>query len=369
MKRSPSHRLQFEYCDHRGDPEGWAKVLGISTEAVALYLSCDVVDLHVDSFIWHRIWGHDVRQRRGPGLFRGRFWGQCDLPRAREAQLAGAMWSITTSPFRGRGGRLRAFKRNLSTLKSVLESVPEEVTLVRNWREFRAARALGRHAAMIAVQGGNALDASPAALDALVDDLVLRVTLVHLSNSVLGDTSAPWRLRAERGLTSEGGAYVEALNARRVLVDLAHISKRGFADVVAMHDRSLPLVVTHTGVNGAYPCWRNLDDQQLRQIADFGGTVGIIFHSGYLNGRQVGRARADDVVNHIQHVIRVVGADHVSIGSDYDGFIVPPRDLKTCVQLPRLVQAMLDRGLAPSSIEKVLGGNFLRVLRDLRGAG
>ena len=359
--------MALEYQDHREDPQGWAAALGISREAIDVYLASDVIDLHVDTFIWQRMLGYDMRTRHGLGPLRGRFFSQVDLVRIRQAQISGAMWSITTSPWRSAKGRLRAFRQNLLRLKSILESEPADVALVRNLDEYKRARGRGLHAAFIAIQGGNAVDADLSALDALEDDVVVRVTLVHLSNSRIGDSSVPTLWGEARGLSNFGRAYVELLNQRRVLVDLSHIGKRAFGDVVAMHDRSLPLVVTHTGVDGAYRCWRNLDDDQIRYVAQFGGTVGIIFHSGYLNGRQIRRARVADVARHILHVTRVVGDDHVSIGSDFDGMIVPPGDLPSCLELPRLVQALLEGGLSAESISKILGGNFLRVLAQLRG--
>jgi membrane dipeptidase len=198
-------------------------------------------------------------------------------------------------------------------------------------------------------------------------DWIVRITLVHLSRSTLGDSCSPSWLGSDRGLSARGREYVRALNERRIFVDLAHIGRRGFADAVAVADPSQPLIVTHTGVNGVHRGWRNLDDSQLRQIADSGGVVGIIFHSGYLTKTLLGRATSADVAAHIAHVVRVVGEDHAAIGSDFDGLIVPPRDLKSCLAMPRLVQALLNCGIRESAIPKILGGNFLRALRQLRG--
>jgi membrane dipeptidase len=159
---------------------------------------------------------------------------------------------------------------------------------------------------------------------------------------------------------------VRRLNGLRTFVDLAHISRKGFFDAVDAHDRTLPLIVTHTGVSGVHPHWRNLDDEQLRAIADTGGTVGIMYHSEFLDGSFWG-GKAGSIVDHVMNAVRVIGADHVSLGSDWDGAIVTPRDLPTCTELPRLVQLFLDRGLAPEQIQKILGGSFLRALALLRG--
>ena len=356
--------MRLDYLDHRRDPAAWARALGISREAVELYLASEVIDLHIDSFIWTRIFGYDLRKRHGRGPFDARGLSMVDLPRVREACLSGGMWVITTNPVRTSEGRARAFHANLARLKSILSSAPHDVALVRTAAEYRGARREGKHAAFLAIQGGNALDA-PGALEAL-DDSVVRVTLVHLSASSLGVTSSPAAgRRGARGLTDAGREYVRVLNQKRIFVDLAHVNRPGFFDAVAVHDRSQPLIVTHTGVSGVHPHWRNLDDAQLRAIADTGGTVGVMYQSSFLGDAFWG-GRASRIVDHLEHIVRTVGEDHASLGSDWDGLILPPRDLPTPLELPRIVQLMLDRGFEPSRIQKILGGNFLRAVEHLR---
>jgi membrane dipeptidase len=173
------------------------------------------------------------------------------------------------------------------------------------------------------------------------------------------------RAGKERGLGREGAALVEALDARRVIVDLAHSNPTGFWDALAVHDRSLPAIVSHTGVRGVHDCWRNVDDDQLRAIADLGGVVGIMFHSAFLGDRFWSGA-ADAVVRHVEHVVAVAGEDTPAIGSDFDGLIVPPADLRTVSAMPVLAQRMLDRGFTPERVGKVLGANYLRVVGEVR---
>ncbi|MCC6522846.1 MAG: membrane dipeptidase [Polyangiaceae bacterium] len=359
--------MHIEHVDHRKDPAAWARALGISREAVELYLASEVIDLHVDSFIWTRIFGYDLFKRHGHGLFGARFYSQVDFPRALEAALSGAIWVITTNPARSAAGRARAFVRNQARLRAVFAEAAEQFALVRNLGEYQRARAAGKHAAFVGIQGGNALDRDLAALDLIVDDLVIRITLVHLSSSRIGSTSSPMRGPDDDGLSSFGRDYVRRLNDKKILVDLAHISKRGFWDAVAVHDRSQPLIDTHTGVSGAFEHWRNLDDAQLRAIADTGGTIGVMYQSSFLGDGLLG-GKAESIVRHLEHIVRTVGDDHASLGSDFDGAITPPRDLPTCLELPRLVELMLRRGFAPDTVRKILGANFLRVVGHLRGA-
>lgn len=357
---------KLSYTDHRADPEGWARALGVSREAIALYLDSEVIDLHIDSFLWKRMAGYDLTRAHSQGPLRAAFARQVDLPRIREAQISGATWIITTNPWRSARGRARTFVKNLASLRAELARAPEDVAVVRNVAEYRAARAAGKHAAFIGIQGGNALDDAPdgSSLDLIEDGMILRVTLVHLTNSALGGTSAPQG--GNLPLTTRGRDYVRALNARKIFVDLAHISRRAFFDALEVHDRSQPVLVTHTGLDGATPHWRNITDEQLRAVAELGGTVGVIFQSEFLGDPLFG-GRYESIVRHLAHICDRVGEDHASLGSDWDGMIVTPRDMPTCLELPRLVDAMLKRGWSDTRIKKILGGNALRVIEALRG--
>jgi membrane dipeptidase len=352
------------FIDHRADPESWARELEIPREAVELYLDSEVIDLHIDSFIWHRVFGYDLTRYHDRGVLGARFYSQVDFPRALEANLAGATWVITTNPLRGGESRRDAIVSNITELKELLESVSEQFQLVTGYAEYCAARAAGKHAVFLGIQGGNALDHDPYALN-LIDRSVLRITLVHLSSSALGTTSSPMRLGKDHGLTDRGRDYVRQLNAKRIFVDLAHISPRGFWDAVEVHDPAQPLIVTHTGVRAVFDHWRNLDDHQLRAIADSGGTIGVMYHTPFLS-RRPRHEGAAAIVRHLEHIVRTVGEDHASLGSDWDGAIITPRDMPTVLELPRLVALMLERGWQTGVIQKVLGKNFLRTLRLLR---
>ncbi len=351
-----------------------------------------MVDAHVESFIWARVVGYDLASAHGPGLLGGRFWSQADLPRMAEAGLTGVVLSIATNPFRRRARRTPTLAANLDRLRALVERHGDDLALVCDLDGYRRARASGRLACFLAVQGGNALTTAED-LDRLPPGLLSRVTLVHLTPSAVGTPSTPVtafgsrrpvtafgsrrpvtafgsrrpgsRLDEGGGLTPLGAALVEACNARRVLVDLAHISRRGFWDALAVHDPSLPVIVSHTGVRGVHDVWRNIDDDQVRAVADRGGVVGIMFHSAFL-GDRFWIGSADAIARHVEHVVRVGGADAVAIGSDFDGLIVPPRDLSTVSQLPVLAQRMLDRRFPPELVGKVLGANYLRVVGEIR---
>lgn len=350
--------MPLHYRDHREGPVDWSRELGVSEEAVRLLLDADFIDLHCDLEVPVRLLRYDPTRQHRP--FRWLF-GHTDYPRLLEAGFTGIVADIATNVFRPARGRQDVTLRNLERVKARIERYPQQLALVRNRSEYDRARAAGRLAMWLALQGGNALQ--PETLDGPVGDLLHRITLVHLTSSPLGGTSSP--LGRDRGLSGLGHAYVEQCNAARILVDLAHAGKATFWDALEVHAADVPPIVSHTGVAGVHPHWRNVDDRQIRAIADRGGVIGVIYHTMFL-GQSMWRGRRAAIVDHLQHVVDLVGEDHAAIGTDYDGLIVPPRDLPDVTAHPLLVQDMLDRGWSPDRIRKVLGGNYLRVVSAIR---
>ena len=316
----------------------------------------ELIDAHIESFLWTRMLGYRLAARHGAGVAGGRFYSQVDVPRMLEAGMTGAVFSIATNPFRSAAGRHRTVLDNLTRLRAQLESHPA-VAVVDSHGGYLRARAEGRLAVFLALQGGNAVDAAGVAG---LPEAVTRVTLVHLTRSALGAPSVPVRW-GRGGLTDVGRDYVRALNARRILVDLAHVDRAGFWAALAVHDRSQPAIVSHTGVRGVHDHWRNVDDAQIEAIAGLGGVVGIMYHAAFLGGRSL-----EAVAGHIEHVIRVGGDDAACLGSDWDGLIVPPPDLRTVRELPGLLQCLADRGMSEETVAKVAGGNYLRVMAAVR---
>ena len=312
----------------------------------------------MESFVWSRVFGYDLARTHGRGLLGARLYSQADLPRLIEAGLAGAVMSVATNPFRRANNRLPTALANLARLRATVESCGRPARVVADLASYQEARSEGRLACFVAIQGGNAADAGPEVVERL-PEAVSRVTLVHLTRSSLGSPSSPWA--RDRGLTDRGRRYVAALNRRRILCDLAHAGGRTFWDVLAVHDPALPPIVSHTGVSGVHQSWRNVDDDQIRAIADRAGVVGIMYHCGFLGGKS-----SEDVVRHLEHVVNVGGEDAAALGSDWDGLIVTPRDMPTARELPLLVQRMLERRWSPERIRKVLGANYLRVIGAVR---
>jgi membrane dipeptidase len=326
--------------------------------------------------VWTRVFGYDLTSAHGPGLLRARYFGQADLPRLRAAGLSTVVLSIATNPARPSGSRTATLIANLSRVQRLTGAATASVTPTPTTDSLSTTASASTSSSTsssghreltihLAVQGGNAFD-SPADVRLVPDGLLLRVTLMHLTDSALGATSSPLgRSRGRGGLTADGRAMVEVLNQRRILVDLAHASRRTFFDALAVHDRAISPIVTHTGVSGVHPSWRNLEDDQIRAIADRGGVIGIMYHRGFL-GRPSRRVGAEAIVRHLEHVIAVGGEDAAALGSDWDGLIVTPRDMPTCLELPVLVDRMLARRWPEDRVCRVLGTNALRLIATTR---
>jgi len=165
------------------------------------------------------------------------------------------------------------------------------------------------------------------------------------------------------GLTEAGRRLVAECNRLGILIDLAHLNERGFWDVAQLS--AAPLVASHSNAHGLSPNSRNLTDPQLDEIGRSGGIVGITFHAGMLTeaGGVDPSTPLARVIDHVDHVANRIGIDHVGFGSDFDGATVPD-ELGDAAGLPRVVEALCERGHSEGDIAKLAHGNWLRVLNE-----
>jgi membrane dipeptidase len=310
-------------------------------EARALHAECCVLDLHADTAKLMDKLGYDVVARHErPMPTVANVFGHVDLPRMRDGGVAGQFFSFWTAPYPERGCA-RSVADQLDAIDRAMAKHPTELAWTRTGAEVRAAKAAGQIAALGGIEGGQALEG--------------QLGLLHFSANAIGRPAKGRGADAGVGLTGFGRDVVRECERTGVIVDLAHINRRGFFDALALATQ--PPMVSHTGVLGVHQHWRNIDDEQLRAIADKGGCVGVIFARRYL-----GSASIDAVVDHLLHIIDVAGDDLPALGSDFDGFVVPPVGLEDIAALPNLTVALSRRGVAPRVLEKILGGNVLRVL-------
>jgi len=169
-----------------------------------------------------------------------------------------------------------------------------------------------------------------------------------------------------QGLTVLGQRVVTRMMDMGMLIDLSHctpVARKQLFDLAAARSKPVPFLATHVGAYEINPSPYNLQDEEIRRIADSGGLVGVIFMPYWLFPRGSGQG-VNYIAQTLKHFINVVGEDHVGIGTDFDGFTTPPEDLKDTSEMPRLTQRLLVEGYTPETIKKILGGNALRVVRD-----
>ena len=324
-------------------------------EARALHAECCVLDLHADTAKLMDKLGYDVAMRHDrPMPTPVNVFGHVDLPRMRDGGVAGQFFSFWTAPYPERGCA-RSVADQLDALDDAMAKHPDELAWTRTGAEVRAAKAAGQIAALGGIEGGQALEGRLDAIEPFARRGVRYLGLLHFSANAIGRPAKGKGSDGSVGLTAFGADVVRECERCGVIVDLAHINRRGFFDALALATQ--PPMVSHTGVLGVHQHWRNIDDEQLRAVADKGGCVGVIFARKYL-----GSASIEAVVDHLLHIIDVAGDDLPALGSDFDGFVVPPVGLEDIAALPNLTVALSRRGVAPRVLEKILGGNVLRVL-------
>ncbi len=337
------------------------QAIEVSTEAQAIYQAAEVIDLHTDTFLWQRLVGYDLHKRHRVPLWRARFGGQVDFPRVLEAQMSGLVWDIPTNPLVLKSRKYGDLRQHISRMLSDFRRA-EGFRHVVSYADYRAARQAGQVACWISLQGGQAIDNNLYDLERIPD--VHRITLVHFTRSQIGASNFD-RVNARQGLSSFGKDFVTKMVQQRILVDLSHINRLGFFDALAVMPTEVPPIVTHTGVKGVCNLWRNIDDQQIKAIAERNGTIGIIYEKNFL-ALDPAQQSIDRIIDHLAYVIDLVGDQHVSLGSDYDGMITLPTGFQDIRDQPKLVQLMLERGWSAERIHKILGANFLRVVAAVR---
>lgn len=324
-------------------------------EARALHAECCVLDLHADTAKLMDKLGYDLAARHErPMPTIANLFGHVDLPRMRDGGVAGQFFSFWTSPYPERGCA-RSVTDQLDAIDLAMAKHPTELAWTRTGAEVRAAKAAGQIAALGGIEGGQALEGQLDPIAAFAQRGVRYLGLLHFSANAIGRPAKGRGADASVGLTGFGRDVVRECERTGIIVDLAHINRRGFFEALALARQ--PPMVSHTGVLGVHQHWRNIDDEQLRAIADKGGCVGVIFARRFL-----GSASIEAVVDHLLHIIDIAGDDLPALGSDFDGFVVPPQGLEDIAALPNLTVALSRRGVAPRVLEKILGANVLRVL-------
>jgi membrane dipeptidase len=326
------------------------------------------------------------RVRKPEDLFgEGDGRGHIDLPRARAGGFAGGLFAIFPPPvampdisgsMRGPSYDLplpiqlpsEAAQASTIRMAAILlrleRAFPEDLAICRSAADIRAAMAAGKLAAVLHIEGAEAIDADFMMLDLLQAAGLRSLGLVWSRPNIFAH-GVPFRFPSSpdigEGLTEAGRALVRACNARRIMLDLSHLNEKGFWDVAAL--TSAPLVATHSNVHALCPSARNLTDRQLAAIRESKGVVGLNFATCFL--RADGAMRADTdldwMVQHLDALIEHLGEDGVAFGSDFDGAVVPA-EIGSVAGLPRLIARLRQAGYSEALLHKIAHENWLSVL-------
>jgi membrane dipeptidase len=333
-----------------------------SPEAQALHAEYPAIDLHADTLMWSRWVDYDLHKAHTPPLPKAALGGHVDVPRMREGGMGAQFFGLVSlplalGPFRSHAGLARVIHEQIDALEANIAKSPSALTHVCTREALEQANRTGAKAALLGIEGGHALEGKLDNVEVFAKRGVRYLGLLHFSANDLGYPAFGTGRNDQEGLTAFGREVIRRCEDNGVIVDLAHINRRGFLEACAMSKR--PTFVTHTGVLGVHEHWRNIDDAQLRACADTGGAIGVIFCPRFLGGEGL-----DPVVAHLKHIINVVGEDAPALGSDWDGFIVPTQELADPTGLPLLTDALLRAGIHERVIGKILRGNVMRVLGD-----
>ncbi len=327
-----------------------------------------VADWHADSLLWHR------------DLLTESDRGHVDFPRLDAGNVAIQVFTAVTQSPRGQNydsndassdnvSALVVVQRwPLRTWSSLAEralyqaerlegyasKAPDRVVVVKSAADLRRVLDARRRgptrpvAALLGIEGAHALDGDLDNLDRFDAAGFRMIGLQHFFDNRLGGSLHG---KSRQGLTDFGRQVVRALEARHILVDVAHSSPRVVEDVLAMATR--PVVVSHTGISAVCPSPRNLSDALMQKIARAGGLVAVGFWDAICDTSPSGVARA------LRAAIDLLGEDHVALGSDFDGGTWTTFD---AAELAAVTQALIDAGFSDTEIEKVMGGNTVRFL-------
>ncbi len=328
--------------------------------------------------------------------------GHLNLASARAGNLAGEFFAIWPEPTAWAG---RFAHRTLSLIDGVLEQVrshPDELALCLGPEDILAARAAGKFAVLMGIEGGHAIENSLALLRLYYRLGVRYMTLTWANSNEWAGSSGDEG--SGRGLSPFGREVVAEMNRLGMMIDVSHVSDATLADVLGC--TRAPVLASHSCARALCDSPRNLTDEQLRAIATTGGAVMVNFYSAFVDedyrraasaireertaahealaaeyaarrepvpfhaSNAIDRRFAEalprppfgSLVAQFEHVIEVAGIDHVGVGSDFDGVSSMPEGMDSAADLPKITEALAARGYSAEELRKVLGGNLMRVM-------
>jgi membrane dipeptidase len=373
------------------------------SDPAQIHASAFVMDTHADT---PQRFVDESWDFTGPLTIADQPAGMLNLATAREGNLAAEFFAIWPEPAAWKG---RFAHRALSLIDSVLEQVrrhPSDLALCTSPADILDARAAGKFAVLMGIEGGHAIENSLALLRAYYRLGVRYMTLTWANSNDWADSSGDLddaNVPHHNGLTAFGYDVIAEMNRLGMMIDVSHASDKTLADVLSA--TRAPVLASHSAARALTNSPRNLTDDQLRDLAANGGAIMVNFYSAFIdeNYRQawvaqkiallaahqelaaeyaakgepvpyhisnqldrefaarVPRPPFESLIDHFDHILRVAGVDHVGIGTDFDGIPALPEGIDSAADLPKITAALLARGYSPDDVRKVLGDNLMRV--------
>jgi membrane dipeptidase len=370
----------------------------LSERARALHFSSVVVDTHDDTtqrFIGGN--SFDLGPRSADGSI--------DIPRMRQGNLGAIFFSIwIPSKITGATAVNRALQQ-INAVRDQVRKHPDDLLLATTAAQVREAHRQGKIAALMGVEGGHMIHSDIVVLRQFASLGVRYMTLTHSGNVDWADSSTDNAMH--NGLTAFGKDVVREMNRLGVIVDISHVSDKAFYDALAIS--KAPLIASHSSCRAICDAPRNMTDQMIKDLAAEGGVIQINYHVAflsqefrdaekkhpeinnqiaaevkkhcgdneacqllegdrltreYVDAGKLPRVSYEKIIEHIDHAVKLAGADHVGLGSDFDGANMP-YGMEDASKLPMITEALLKKGYSEADIRKILGENTLRLMAEV----
>jgi membrane dipeptidase len=326
-----------------------------------------------------------------------------DLKRFKEGGLDYQLFSIWCD-----GEKVNPYAwamREMDTIDAVAARNPDKMVIAKDWKTINAALKAGKIIAQYGVEGGHMIEDDINRLDTFYNRGVRYMTLTWNNSPTWASSHTAEKdptYTGPKGLTSFGKTIIGRMNQLGMIVDVSHIGETTFWD--AINTTTKPVIASHSNAYSICPVTRNLKDEQIKAIGKNGGVICLNFFSGFVDSnfskkdmafRKTHSAEIDSLLatgiqreyaftmisdkykteseaikptieqlmQHFDHIVNLIGIDHVGIGSDFDGINSAPQGLSTVLDYPNFTKALIARGYSNKDIKKVLGGNFLRVYK------
>ena len=286
--------------------------------------------------------------------------GHLDIPRMKEGGVDVQFFAIFIEDIYKPERSLKRTLKLIDCFYKEIEKNQDDISLVTNYNQIEEVNRAGKIAAILSIEGGEALEGDLGALRVLYKLGVRLLTLTWNQRNQIAD--GIWESRTGSGLTEFGIKVIDEMNDLGMLIDVSHLLETGFWDVVKRS--KTPIVASHSNCYALCPHLRNLKDEQIKALVDKGGVIGITFVPDFLT-QEKRKTIVKDVVTHIDYLVEKAGIDCVGLGSDFDGTDDLPLGLEGVDKIPNITKELLDRGYKEREIEKILGGNFLRVFKEV----